>query len=47
MRYHLAVAQSRSGDKSGARMNLQMALKSSQNFPERAAADKLYHELGN
>ena len=47
IRYHLAVAQSRSGDKPGALMNLQTALKSEFNFPERAAAEKLYHELGS
>ncbi|MHB8425892.1 MAG: XrtA/PEP-CTERM system TPR-repeat protein PrsT [Gammaproteobacteria bacterium] len=46
IQYHLAVAQARTGDKAGAMVNLQTLLKPGESFPERAAAEKLYRNLG-
>jgi putative PEP-CTERM system TPR-repeat lipoprotein len=45
IQYHLAVAQARSGDRAGARSTLEALQKSGADFPAKAAADKLYHEL--
>lgn len=44
-RYHLAVAQARTGDKAAAAASLHVLLKSKAGFPERAAAEKLYRDL--
>ena len=46
IQYHLAVAQARSGDRAGARSTLEALQKSGADFPAKADADKLYHELG-
>lgn len=46
IQYHLAVAQARSGDRAGARSTLEALRKSGAHFSAKAAADKLYHELG-
>jgi len=47
IQYHLAVAQARSGDRAGARSTLEALQKSGADFPGKAAADKLYQELGS
>ncbi|WEN15359.1 PEP-CTERM system TPR-repeat protein PrsT [Rhodanobacter sp. AS-Z3] len=44
--YHLAVAQARTGDKAGARTTLEVLQKSGADFEGKAAAEKLYRELG-
>ena len=44
-RYHLAVVQSRTGDKANARSNLQQVLKTKDDFTERADAQKLLGQL--
>lgn len=46
IQYHLAVAQARNGDKAAARVTLAALQKSGVDFPDRQAAQKLYHELG-
>lgn len=46
IQYHLAVAQARTGDKSGALGTLQVLLKSNANFRESADAKKLLEQLG-
>ncbi|HEU0276529.1 MAG TPA: XrtA/PEP-CTERM system TPR-repeat protein PrsT [Rhodanobacteraceae bacterium] len=46
IQYHYAVAQARAGDKAGARATLGALQKAGTAFSERAAADKLYAELG-
>jgi putative PEP-CTERM system TPR-repeat lipoprotein len=46
IQYHLAVAQARTGDKSGALGTLQALLKSNVSFAESPDARKLYEQLG-
>ena len=46
IQYHLAVAQARTGDKSGARTTLEALQKSGADFEDKQAAEKLYRELG-
>ncbi|MGH8184140.1 MAG: XrtA/PEP-CTERM system TPR-repeat protein PrsT [Rhodanobacteraceae bacterium] len=46
IQYHLAVAQARSGDKTGARATLDALLKSNASFKESSDAKKLYERLG-
>ncbi|HET7662114.1 MAG TPA: XrtA/PEP-CTERM system TPR-repeat protein PrsT [Rhodanobacteraceae bacterium] len=45
IRYHLAMAQSQSGNNEGARATLATLRKSNAKFPERLAAEKLYRRL--
>ena len=45
IRYHLAVAQARTGNTSDAVANLRLLLKSATGFPEKADAEKLYRDL--
>lgn len=45
IQYHLAVAQVRTGDKSGARSTLEALHKSGATFAEKPAEEKLYREL--
>ena len=45
IRYHLAVALAKSGDKPGARRELKSLLASKDNFPQRQAADRLLSQL--
>lgn len=45
IQYHLAVAQARTGDKASARTALEALLKSTPDFEDKQAAEKLYHEL--
>jgi putative PEP-CTERM system TPR-repeat lipoprotein len=45
IRYHLAVALAKSGDKTAARRELKSLLASKQKFPQRHAADRLLSEL--
>lgn len=46
IQYHLAVAESRAGNKVAARSTLNALLKLKESFPERAAAEKLMADLG-
>jgi putative PEP-CTERM system TPR-repeat lipoprotein len=46
IQYHLAVAQARTGDHAGARTTLEALQKSGADFEDKAAAEKLYKELG-
>ena len=46
IQYHLAVAQSRTGDKAGARTTLEALQKSGVDFQDKQAAEKLRQELG-
>lgn len=46
IQYHLAVAQARTGDHAGARTTLAALQKSGADFQEKAAAEKLYAQLG-
>ncbi len=46
IQYHLAVAQARTGDKTGARTTLEALQKSGTDFQDKQAAEKLYKELG-
>lgn len=46
IQYHLALAQARTGDRTGARATLVALRKSGAHFPERKAAQKLYRTLG-
>ncbi len=46
IQYHLAVAQARTGNRTGAHATLAALQKSKAHFPERQAAAKLYKELG-
>jgi len=46
IQYHLAVAQARTGDRTGARTTLEALQKSGADFEDKAAAEKLYKELG-
>jgi len=46
IKYHLAVAQARTGDKAGARATLEALQKSGADYQEKQAAEKLYRELG-
>ena len=45
IQYHLAVAQARTGDRAGARSTLESLQKSGADFPDKQAAEKLYHEI--
>ncbi|MEO7050081.1 MAG: XrtA/PEP-CTERM system TPR-repeat protein PrsT [Rhodanobacter sp.] len=45
IQYHLAVAQARTGDKAGARATLEALQKSTVDFQEKPAAEKLYLEV--
>ena len=45
IQYHLAVAQARSGDRSGARSTLEALQKTGASYPEKPAAEKLYQEV--
>ena len=45
IQYHLAVAQERTGDRTGARATLEALQKSGAKFQDKPAADKLYREL--
>jgi predicted Zn-dependent protease len=44
--YHLAVAQQRTGNQAAARSTLEALQKSGADYPDKAAAEKLYKELG-
>jgi putative PEP-CTERM system TPR-repeat lipoprotein len=46
IQYHLAVAQARTGNRTAARATLEALHKSGANFEDKAAAEKLYRELG-
>ena len=46
IQYHLAVAQARVGDKAAARGTLEALRKSGVDFDDKAAAEKLYREVG-
>ena len=46
IQYHLAVAQARTGDETGARSTLETLRKSGLDFPDKEAAEKLYREQG-
>ena len=46
IQYHLAVAQARTGDTTGARTTLEALQKSGVDFPDKQAAEKLYREQG-
>jgi predicted Zn-dependent protease len=46
IQYHLAVAQARTGDHTGARGTLEALQKSNVDFQDKQAAGKLYRELG-
>ncbi len=46
IQYHLAVAQARTGDKAGAHATLEALQKSTVDFPDKPAAEKLYQEVG-
>ena len=46
IQYHLAVAQARSGDTSGARTTLKALQKAGADFKDKQEAEKLYRELG-
>ncbi|MBU6477379.1 MAG: PEP-CTERM system TPR-repeat protein PrsT [Xanthomonadaceae bacterium] len=46
IRYHLAVAQARSGDRVAARTTLEALQKTGASYPEKSAAEKLYQEVG-
>lgn len=46
VKYHLAVAQARTGDKAGARATLEALQKSGADYQDKQAAEKLYRELG-
>ena len=45
IRYHLAVASAKSGDKASARRELEALLESPQQFPDRKAAEVLLKQL--
>lgn len=47
IRYHLAVAQSQSGNHDGARATLDALKKMDVGYPEQLAAEKLYRKLGS
>ncbi len=46
IQYHLAVAQARTGDHAAGRSTLGTLLKTGADFADKAAAEKLYHEIG-